>query len=234
MKLSQQQIERLYRFTREHFVEWYDLQTELVDHLANAIETQWQDNPGIPFEEALQKEFKKFGVFGFMDVVEKRQAAMTKKYNKIVLGHVKEFFGVPKIVLTTAAILLTYLMLKVLPFSDVFYLILVTAAIALSFAHTWKAVRKQNKKKETGEKRWLFDEIIRSYGNSTAFSIVPIQVVIHFSNRSPELFSNDILVLAASILLVLYTIITYVMLRIIPSMAEEYLHKTYPEYGLEL
>jgi hypothetical protein len=52
-------------------VEWYDLQTELVDHLANAIEQQWQENPKILFEDALQMEFKKFGVFGFMDVVEK-------------------------------------------------------------------------------------------------------------------------------------------------------------------
>ena len=45
MKLTQQQIDRLYQFTRQHYVEWYDLQTELVDHLANAIEAQWQENP---------------------------------------------------------------------------------------------------------------------------------------------------------------------------------------------
>lgn len=38
MKLSAQQIDQLYAFTRQHFVEWYDLQSELVDHLANAIE----------------------------------------------------------------------------------------------------------------------------------------------------------------------------------------------------
>ena len=40
MKLTPQQIEQLYQFTRQHYVEWYDLQTELVDHLANSIETQ--------------------------------------------------------------------------------------------------------------------------------------------------------------------------------------------------
>jgi hypothetical protein len=42
-------------------MEWYDLQSELVDHLANAIETQWQENPKLSFNEALNKEFK-FGV----------------------------------------------------------------------------------------------------------------------------------------------------------------------------
>lgn len=58
MKLSLEQIERLYQFTRQHYVEYYDLQTELVDHLANAIESQWLENPKLSFEQALQVEFK--------------------------------------------------------------------------------------------------------------------------------------------------------------------------------
>ena len=62
MKLSPEQIERLYQFTRQHYVEYYDLQTELVDHLANAIEEQWTANPKLSFEQALQVEFKKFGI----------------------------------------------------------------------------------------------------------------------------------------------------------------------------
>ncbi len=64
MKVNQEQIASLYAFTKKHYVEFYDLQTELVDHLANAIEAQWENNPEIPFEEALQIEFKKFGIFG--------------------------------------------------------------------------------------------------------------------------------------------------------------------------
>jgi len=100
MKLTAPQIEHLFTFTRQHYVEWYDLQSELVDHLANAIETQWQENPKLSFDEALNIEFKKFGVFGFMDVVEKRQAVLRKKYNGLVWEHIKGFFGIPKIVLT--------------------------------------------------------------------------------------------------------------------------------------
>ena len=34
MKLNNQHIEQLYTFTRQHFVEHYDVQTELVDHLS--------------------------------------------------------------------------------------------------------------------------------------------------------------------------------------------------------
>ena len=52
MKLTTQQIDQLYLFTRQHYVEWYDLQSELVDHIANAIEAQWQQNPNRSFDEA--------------------------------------------------------------------------------------------------------------------------------------------------------------------------------------
>jgi hypothetical protein len=38
MKLTAPQIDHLLLY-RQHYVEWYDLQSELVDHLANAIET---------------------------------------------------------------------------------------------------------------------------------------------------------------------------------------------------
>ena len=99
-------------------MEWYDLQSELVDHLANAIETQWQENPKLTFDQALNTEFKKFGVFGFMDVVEKRQAVLSKKYNRLVWQHFKDFFGVPKIVLTIAMTLVLFSILKISYYSE--------------------------------------------------------------------------------------------------------------------
>ena len=113
MKLTPEQIDRLYQFTRQHYVEYYDLQTELVDHLANSIEAQWQENSKISFEDALQKEFKKFGVFGFMDVVEKRQATLNRKYNGIIWNHFKAFFTIHKVILTTTLVGITYFFLNI-------------------------------------------------------------------------------------------------------------------------
>ena len=109
MILTPSQINQLYLFTRQHYVEYYDLQSELVDHLANAIEAQIELSPKLTFDEALQIEFKKFGVFGFMDVLYKRRAVLNKKYYKIVWQYFKDFFGVPKIVFTIA-ITLRYLL----------------------------------------------------------------------------------------------------------------------------
>jgi hypothetical protein len=70
MKLTASQIDNLFKFTRKHYVYHYDVQSELVDHLANDIESIWQETPNLSFEQARDKSFKKFGVFGFMDVIE--------------------------------------------------------------------------------------------------------------------------------------------------------------------
>ena len=112
MKLTPNQIDQLYTFTRQHSVEFYDLQTELVDHLANAIEEEWQVNPKLSFDDALNIEFKKFGVFGFMDVVEKRHKALSKKYFKLIWSHFITFFKLPKIIVVVALLLITPLVLK--------------------------------------------------------------------------------------------------------------------------
>ena len=76
-EFTAEQIDHLYQFTRQHYVEWYDLQTELVDHLANDIEHIMDNNKDLSFEEAKKVSFKKFGVFGFSDVIEQKQNALS-------------------------------------------------------------------------------------------------------------------------------------------------------------
>src|SRR5690606_16922227 len=100
MKLSVDQIEQLFAFTKKHLVEHYDVQVELVDHLANAIEEQWKENPNISFDDALEKEYKNFGVFGFSGLVEQKQAALKNHYWKIIKKEFINFFSVPKVILT--------------------------------------------------------------------------------------------------------------------------------------
>jgi hypothetical protein len=228
MKLSSEQIERLYAFTRQHYVEYYDLQTELVDHLANAIEEQWQQNPKLSFEEALQIEFKKFGVFGFMEVVEKRQAALNKKYNKLVWQLLKTFFSIPKIIGTISAIGIVYYLLKssqegVEIIQAIFIILIVLFMIGLGVIS-----RKNKNKNQQTEKKWLLKEIIFGYSTIAGSINIPIQLVLHLNG---EHFHNWTLALF-SFLLVLLSLTIYIVLVLIPSQAEDYLKATYPEYEL--
>jgi len=231
MKLTPEQIDRLYQFTRQHYVEWYDLQTELVDHLANAIEQQWQENPKISFEDALQIEFKKFGVFGFMDVVEQRQLALNKRYNKIVWKHFKAFFSIPKIIATFSAVLIFFYMLMSLSKQAG---ILINSFLVFAILFFWVATIvkriKYNKTAKASGKKWLFKEVIFGYSHFAGLSYLPIQIIVHFD------FDTQIGMVKAlffSVLIVSMYLIDYIVLFEIPSKANAYLKETYPEYALE-
>ena len=100
MKLTPQQIQQLYTFTRQHYVEHFDVQIKLVDHLANDIEQIWTTQPNLSFEDAKNISLKKFAVFGFMDVVGERAKALNKKYWKLLWAIFKQFFQIPQIVIS--------------------------------------------------------------------------------------------------------------------------------------
>ncbi len=229
MKLTPEQIERLYLFTRQHYVEWYDLQTELVDHMANAIEAQWQEHPKLSFEEALQKEFKKFGVFGFMDVVEKRQAALNKKYNGIIWKHFKAFFTIPKIILTATLVAVTFALLNVTLYKSEVVLG-AFGIIILSFYGAIIYFTNKNKKPNLAtHKKWLLKEIILGRSSICGLIYLPIHIIL----RSDKLMEHALGVFGISFLLVSMLLIEYIMVIEIPKKAEAYLHETYPEYALE-
>ena len=229
MKLTSQQIDLLYQFTRQHYVEWYDLQTELVDHLANSIEAQWQENPKISFDDALQIEFKKFGVFGFMNVVEKRQAVLGKKYNKLVWQHFKSFFTIPKIIGTaTVFAILVQLLLK---FEHAY--LIVSSLFVLSTFLFWigivKMSRKNKREMKLSGKKWLYKDIIFGLGSFTGFIPLPLQFGLRIQDAAQFGIISATIISAT---VVCFFLLGYIILKIIPSKAEEYLKQTYPEYEL--
>lgn len=226
MKLNESQIEKLYQFTRQHFVEWYDLQTELVDHLANAIETQWQEFPNRTFDEALQIEFKKFGVFGFMDIVEKRQAALSKKYAKIIWSHFKNFFHLPQIIGTFSAVGILFYILKVSLYSEFIFKVLSVILLTMFIVGIAISSRKNKKINEQTGKKWMFKEVIFGYGSIAGFINIPVQALVHFDSQ----INGNFYLFLASLFLVLLFLIEYVLLVTIPKKAEQYLKETYPEY----
>lgn len=231
MKLTASQIENLYKFTRQHYVYHYDVQSELVDHLANDIEDIWVIQPALSFEEARDKSFKKFGIFGFMDVIEAKQKQMNKRYWKILLRFVKEWFTLPKITITVL-IFLSVLGLIQIPIAD--YIILGALSIGvISEVFMIYKIRKQHKEKEkNNEKIFLLEDMIGStkYGY-TGFVFINL---FNFINLSRFDFSGLALhwQFLISAIITLLIILFYVSNYVIPEKAEELLQETYPEYKL--
>lgn len=234
MKINSNQIEKLYEFTRKHYVEWYDLQSELVDHLANGIEQQWKEYPSRSFEDALQMEFKKFGVFGFMELVEERQKSLGKKYTRIIWSHMVGFFKLPKILLLGFLTALTYYFLSNVDLSNDYYSMgMVVLFVSYFILLTVKNYRNRKAKQKSGEKKWLFEEIILQHGSGFGLGFLPIYLFnILIPNRTNFTELHPYILVTLSFLFVLLCIMIYVMLVEIPKKAQEYIEETYPEYEL--
>jgi len=107
-KLTDEQIDQLFAFVREHDVKYYDVQMELVDHFASAIEQRWETDPELLFEEALRKEHWKFSRYDFTQIIKEKEEALRKKYRKIEHQYIGDSFSWPKIVSTSLVTLLIY------------------------------------------------------------------------------------------------------------------------------
>lgn len=230
MKLNEQQINQLYLFTRRHFVEWYDLQSELVDHLANSIEDRWKENPKLTFEEALDLEFKKFGIFGFMDVVDERRRFLSKKYGRIIWKHYKEFFRLPKIILTVSSMYFLYFLSEKLQDTQYLYLSIL-AVIGIVFTVESRKIHKAQKlkEKETG-KKWFFEQTVDAF-DVYPITLLPMQLINLSVTIGEDVWHRGIAIFGA-ILLVLFALLQYVHWKIVyPKIVQE-MGSVYPEYEM--
>jgi hypothetical protein len=98
-RLSETEIKKLFEFAEKKFVHWFDLQIEIVDHLASSIEAEIQSNSNLTFEAALEKVYKSFGIFGFAKIVQERQTQLAKAAKNMWWHELKSLFLWPRIIL---------------------------------------------------------------------------------------------------------------------------------------
>lgn len=107
--LNEQEIEQLTQFCRQHYVRYYDVQIELVDHLANAIETELESRPQLSFTDALQEVYKGFGPTGFRKMIASKEQALAQEHKHYHRQAFLSYFSLPKIVLTICALALVFM-----------------------------------------------------------------------------------------------------------------------------
>lgn len=229
MELKKDQIQELFRFTRAHYVEYYDLQLELVDHLANGIESQWEENPNLTFEQAKNKEFKKFGVFGFQEVVKQRRKAMSKRYRGIIWRHFKEWWSLPKIIATLTFVIGIFTMLKMLPPGELKKGIISGVFIGFSFVMLFRTFQLKKRMEGTWRK-WMLQELIYEQGLLSSLFLIPM----NFWNLTwtNNFMDNLYFQLALSLLIVSMGLLLIICGYVIPSKSDELLAETYPEYKI--
>lgn len=129
MQLSPEQIDQLFAFTRKKRVHWFDLQAELVDHLASRIEEGMEQDPTLTFEEALRRVYAGFGLFGFAHIVQQKQVQLQRSSRGVWWRHFRSFFGWPHLLLVAATVVLLWQLAHRLPPLSVFLLVLLPVVL---------------------------------------------------------------------------------------------------------
>jgi hypothetical protein len=180
MTLSKEQIDQLFLFTEKKFVRYYDLQVELVDHLAERIEEEMEANKALSFETALQKVYTSFGLFGFAHVVQEKQNALYKQSWRLWAKELRNFFTFPKVIFTTALFLVAYTLGTLLT-AELRFIILFTTFLAFTIYQPYCLYRY----KKVSVKNLLLLEI-------TPYTTVtgPFLLTTHFFFLNQEIHSS--------------------------------------------
>ena len=223
--LNSDQIEILFAFCRKHFVYYYDVQVELVDHLANAIETEMKNDAKIPFEKALEKVHKSFGLFGFAPLVAEKEKMALRQSRKMLWDNFKRQFKWPKVLTFFLLVFFIFTLFSNAPFlmhGAATVIILLAWPVYLS-----RLIKFQRLIKKTG-KKFLAENIFWV----TSFILFPTYY-INFSNIFkkeilPEYSVSPGLIFVYAALLSLYIVIVIAICQTLLSSTKS-LHKTYPE-----
>ena len=108
MKLSAAQIEQLFAFTEKKYVRYYDLQVEIVDHLATSIEEILSNNSKLTFNEALKLVYSEFGIFGFAKIVQQKEEQVIRSGKKLVQKEMRNYFRWPQLTFVAFLFILTW------------------------------------------------------------------------------------------------------------------------------
>lgn len=88
-KVTLAQVNALFAFVRQKYVHYIDVQHELVDHLASAIEDEWKRDSRLSFNDALAKVYGQFPVTGFAQLVRSKEKNLSRQFYR----HLRQCFG---------------------------------------------------------------------------------------------------------------------------------------------
>jgi len=109
-QLTAEQIDQLVAFAESKHVHYLDLQYEIVDHLASAVEDELAAYPFLSFERALERVYGRFPVTGFMQWMEQKEESLTKYWKGRQRKYMLRFMKPPQIFALLASI---YIMAQV-------------------------------------------------------------------------------------------------------------------------
>jgi len=94
-ELTPTQIKELHNLVQRNAIQYYDVEVEIVDHYASAIEAIWEKEPEISFYQAQMRVYKEF--WDFQKLQRDKEQQLSVQANHMAWNIIKEMFGWPKV-----------------------------------------------------------------------------------------------------------------------------------------
>lgn len=228
--LNQKETEELFKVCKNYGVFFYDVQIEVVDHLASLVEDHWKENPYQDFEQAKKKAILAFGKSNFTKMVRTREKEVNHKYNILLWKYLLEFYKWPKMLLTFMLTLGVFILLQTSSETKVILfaysvLILVVFAIYLFF------IFPKLKLKVKPDKVFLL--VARQ-----SMAMYLITILLQLPNFTNMIFNslhihtveNKLALAGISFFLVFASILLYANMFFLPQKIREHFLEQFPEF----
>jgi len=147
MNLDKEQLHHIREFITQKGFNYVDVQMEILDHVASAVEERMNDNDTLSFDQALKETHQSFGVMGFSVISDGIINALSKKYSRVFWRKFATPFGPKYIVLIIASLFVLYKLQTMVANRMQFTIILISFIIILTFVTTVIGFRSRKFKK---------------------------------------------------------------------------------------
>ncbi|WP_268124494.1 hypothetical protein [Roseivirga pacifica] len=152
MSLSKDQIDQIKAFIHSRGFKHIEVETEILDHVASAVEKKLEENPKKSLEKAIQEVHASFGVFGFASFEEGIIKQTSKQVGNEVLKVLYRYLTSWRIVIVVVLLGAGYFLSQQVQQSDhptSYHLIMLTVGIlacAYSIPQIYPISKKWHKK----------------------------------------------------------------------------------------
>jgi len=169
--VTKEETQELFSLVERHAIKYFDVQIEIVDHYASAIEEIWVTEPNLSFLDAQKCVYKEF--WDFKTLEEEKKKALEKRYEKQLLEELKTWFKLPKIIFSLLFGWMIFELTKEVD-SAIYYLMNFTFYTSLfSFFYHFSL---RTKTESTFQTKFLqLDTAGGIFGLAAAFGILSIQ-----------------------------------------------------------
>ncbi len=212
--LSKENIQSLHKWTKIQGVEYYDVQLEIVDHLATSLEAQMSKNPNQDLQAVFDHEIRFWSKDKITKLIKEKNHHLYWSWTKKIWRLISEYFRLPKVIIwITLSVVIYYSVLLYGNFevtSTTFYKVNLWTFLGYSILRVFKIERIFYFRKP----RLL---TVKAFFDTAIFVFLPVDFVVIFLNSTNYTFIADHINMVHSVVMGFMLIIAHAIIIELPK-----------------